>query len=112
MKSYGMSSFNSMVFCLKACFRDSSMPLHIPRINSFCNVEQYSTTICWIVGWVDGYLGWFQLGVIINKVTIITTYKSFCKHIFSILLDKYFQIELLGHSVDIDLIYNRSNTVL
>lgn len=46
----------------------------------------------------------FQFGAIMNKSTIKSLYRSFCSHVFSLLLDKYIVVELLIHTVHVSLI--------
>lgn len=111
-----MPSFDSVVFCLILCFLDSFMLLSIPGINFFGIVEQYCITwghySLYIHSLIDGYLDCFQLGVIMNKVTINIAHKSFCGHILSIHLNKYLGVELLGHRVISYLTYRKLLSVL
>jgi hypothetical protein len=45
---------------------------------------------------VDGHLGLFQIGTVINNVHIVL-----CKHMFLFLLDKNLKVELLSHKTNV-----------
>ena len=44
-------------------------------------------------------------------VTTLTVFKSLCGHIYSLLLDRYLGVELLGHMVDLCLTFSKDNLI-
>ena len=54
---------------------------------------------------VDGHLGYFQFGAIMNNVTMNIHVKFLFEHMYSILLCIYLGMGLQGHIVILGLIY-------
>lgn len=53
---------------------------------------------------VGGPLDFFQFLAVVNKAIMCILYKSFYRHMFSFLLDKYLGLELRDQRVDVYLV--------